>query len=78
MTRHWSEETCWQPLGAVVNRLKRKVCEAIVAGDEFEAELTHDELISAEWRLRQAERLKEKARLRTNASGHDRHQRKGK
>ena len=69
MTRHWSEETRWQPLGAIVQRLKRRVEAAIEAGDEFEGAIAHDELTDAEWRLRQAKRLKKKTQQRGNALG---------
>ena len=54
--KHWSEETKWQPLAAVVAKLKARVDAAIAARDEFTAEAAHDDLVSAEWRLRQAER----------------------
>lgn len=69
---HWMDETRWQPLSEIVARLKRRVEAAIEAGDSFEGELAHDELTAAEHRLRMAERSKEKARQRANASGHDR------
>jgi len=74
--KHWSGETNWQALGDVVARLKAKVCAAIAVGDEFEAELSHDELTAAEWRMHQAERLKDKARQRANAPGHERQQKR--
>ena len=54
--RHWSEETNWQPLSAVVECLKKKVDAAIAARDEFTAEVAHNDLVSAEHRLRMAER----------------------
>ena len=56
--KHWSEETNWKPLSAAVEALKRKVDAAYYAGDEATADQAHDDLTSAEWRLRQAERKK--------------------
>jgi hypothetical protein len=54
--KHWSEETNWQPLSAAVARLKRRVETAYHHCQEQEASDAHDDLVSAEWRLRQAER----------------------
>jgi len=54
--KHWSEETNWQPLSEAVSRLKAKVEAAYYHGDEQTADQAHDDLICAEWRLRQAER----------------------
>ena len=54
--KHWSEETNWQRLKDIVARLKQKVDAAIVDRDEFTAEAAHDDLVSAEHRLRMAER----------------------
>lgn len=54
--RHWSEDTDWQRLGDVVERLKRRVEDAWYRCDEQAADEAHDDLTSAEWRLRQAER----------------------
>ena len=56
MTRHWSEETNWQPLNDAVDALKRKVEAAYYASDDAAAGDAHDDLTSAEWRLRRAER----------------------
>lgn len=56
--KHWSEETNWKPLSAVVDGLKRKVEAAYYACDAATADAAHDDLTSAEWRLRQAERRK--------------------
>jgi hypothetical protein len=56
MTKHWSEETSWQPLSAAVDRLKRQVEAAYYRGDDEAAGAAHHDLTSAEWRLRQAER----------------------
>lgn len=53
--RPWHEETCWQLLSAAVARLKLKVERAYYHGDEATADTAHDDLVSAEWRLRQAE-----------------------
>lgn len=58
--KHWSEETRWQPLSAVVAALKGKVEAAYYRGDEAEADAAHDDLISAEHRLRMAERRQER------------------
>lgn len=54
--KHWSEETNWQPLSVAVAALKRKVEAAYYHGQEDEADAAHDDLVRAEWRLRQAER----------------------
>lgn len=54
--KHWSEETNWQPLSEAVKSLKAKVEAAYYHGDEQTADQAHDDLICAEWRLRQAER----------------------
>lgn len=56
MTRHWTEDTNWQRLGDVVAELRAKVDAAIAARDEDAGQAAHDDLIRAEWRLRQAER----------------------
>lgn len=56
----WRDETRWQPLGAIVQRLKRKVESAYHHCDEDTASEAHDDLTAAEWRLRSAERLKER------------------
>jgi len=52
----WREDTDWLRLGVVVQRLKARVEAAIVARDDDAGAQAHDDLISAEWRLRQAER----------------------
>jgi hypothetical protein len=54
--KHWSEDTNWQRLSAVVGCLKAQVDAAIAARDEHTAEAAHQDLICVEWRLRQAER----------------------
>ena len=54
--RHWSEETCWQPIAEVVERLKARVDAAIAARDDAAGDAAHEELIRAEHRLRMAER----------------------
>lgn len=56
----WRDETRWQPLGAVVQRLKREVEASYHRCDEDAASEAHDDLTEAEWRLRAAERLKER------------------
>lgn len=56
--KHWSEETNWQPLSEAVAALKRKVEAAYYRCDEETADAAHDDLMGAEWRLRQAERRK--------------------
>lgn len=53
---HWSEETDWKRLSEAVAALKAKVEAAYYAGDDAEAGAAHDDLTSAEWRLRQAQR----------------------
>lgn len=58
--KHWSEETGWQPLSVAVARLKRKVEAAYYYGRDDEADAAHDDLVRAEWRLRQAERRKDR------------------
>ena len=58
--KHWSEETNWKRLDAVVARLKAKVNAAIEARDNFSGEAAHDDLVAAEWRLRQAERRRDR------------------
>ena len=57
--KHWSDETRWKPLSEAVADLKRKVEAAYYACDEQTANDAHDDLVSAEWRLRQAERRNE-------------------
>lgn len=58
--KHWSEETNWERLDAAVARLKAKVNDAIEARDNFAGEAAHDDLVAAEWRLRQAERRRDR------------------
>lgn len=58
--KHWSEETNWKPLSVAVEALKRKVEAAYYRCDEAEASAAHDDLVSAEWRLRQAERRRDR------------------
>jgi len=58
--KNWSEDTDWQRLSDVVARLKARVDDAIAARDEFTGETAHHDLICAEWRLRQAERGRER------------------
>lgn len=58
--KHWSEETNWQRLGDVVARLKDKVNAAIAAYDNDAGEAAHEDLVAAEWRLRQAERRRDR------------------
>lgn len=58
--KHWSEETNWQPLSAAVAALKAKVEAAYYRCDDAEAGAAHDDLVSAEWRLRQAERRRDR------------------
>lgn len=53
---HWREDTDWLRLGDAVAAIKAKVDRAIVERDEAAGAAAHDDLISAEWRLRQAER----------------------
>lgn len=70
INRHWTEDTRWQPLGAVVQRLKRRVDRAIAAGAEFEGGLVHQDLVEAEWRLRQAERNRRKTPISAGGAAH--------
>lgn len=58
--KHWTEETDWKPLASVVDALKRKVEAAYYRCDEAEANAAHDDLVSAEWRLRQSERQRDR------------------
>ena len=55
----WRESTDWQKLADVVSRLKAKVEMAYHLSDEDTASEAHADLVSAEWRLRQAERRRE-------------------
>lgn len=54
--KHWSEDTNLHRLSGAVQILKLCVELAYLEGDDLTAELAHDDLVSAEWRLRQAER----------------------
>ena len=56
MSNHWSENTNWQSLEYAATALKSKVEAAYFAGNDQDAGDAHDDLTSAEWRLRQAER----------------------
>lgn len=58
--RHWTEETKWLPLGLIVGDLKRKVEAHYYNCQEDDASNAHSDLLFAEWRLRQAERRKQK------------------
>jgi hypothetical protein len=58
--KHWSEETRWKPLADAVADLKRQVEAAYYLSDEDKAAAAHDDLVSAEWRLRQAERRRDR------------------
>lgn len=58
MPKHWREETDWQRLSHAVARLKRRVEIAYFQCREGDASAAHDDLVAAEWRLRQAERRK--------------------
>ncbi len=58
--KHWSEDTNWQRLSVVVDRLKELVDAAIAARDDFTGEAAHNDLVAAEWRLRQAERRRDR------------------
>lgn len=54
--KHWSEETNWVPLKIAVIALKTKVERAYYEARDDDASQAHDDLVTAEWRLRQAER----------------------
>lgn len=56
MNRHWSNETDFRALGDIVADLKREVERAYYECREDDAAAAHDDLTSAEWRLRAAER----------------------
>lgn len=56
MKKHWSEETGFEPLKDAVARLKTKVERAYFECRDDGAGAAHDDLTSAEWRLRQADR----------------------
>ena len=53
---HWREDTDWLRLGDVVAGLRARVERAIADRDETAGAAAHEDLISAEWRLRQAGR----------------------
>ena len=53
--KHWSVETKAKPLQAAVILLKVKFERAYHQSRENDAEAAHEDLISAEWRLRQAQ-----------------------
>lgn len=59
-SKHWSEETNWKPLSDAVAVLKRQVEDHHYNCRSQEAQDAHDDLVSAEWRLRQAERRRGK------------------
>ena len=71
---NWQQETRPQPLSAAVAILKARVETAYHQCRDEDAEAAHEALVSAEWRLRQAE--KKEARQRSNAPGDDRHERR--
>lgn len=52
----WREDTNWQRLSAVVSRLKADVERAYYQCDDEAAGQAHDDLTSAEWRMRQAQK----------------------
>ncbi len=54
--KHWSDETNWVPLKLAVMALKTKVERAYYESRDADAGQAHDDLVAAEWRLRQAER----------------------
>ena len=56
MSKHWSEETRFQPLSEAVEQLKANVEQAYYECRYEDAAEEHDYLNSAEWRLRQAEK----------------------
>ena len=56
---NWREDTDWLRLGVVVTDLKARVERAIAQRDEEAGSASHDDLISAEWRLRQSEGRKD-------------------
>lgn len=58
--KHWSEETNWKPLSEAVAALKAKVEAAYYRCDDVEAGAAHDDLVSAEHRLRMAERRRDR------------------
>lgn len=56
----WREDTDPLRLGVVVDRLKDRVDVAIVQRDDQGGSEAHGDLVSAEWRLRQAQRRQSK------------------
>jgi len=56
----WRDSTDWQRLGDVVASFKRKVEAAYHACDDDAAGQAHDDLTAVEWRLRQAERSRDR------------------
>ncbi len=54
--KHWRESTDRETLRAAVEGLKRSCETAYHFCQDDAAEEAHDDLVAAEWRLRQAER----------------------
>lgn len=54
--KNWRDETNWKPLSEAVASLKAAAEAAYHASHDDVASDAHDDLVSAEWRLRQAER----------------------
>lgn len=54
--KNWRKETNWKPSSDAVAELKIKVEAAYYASDEDKANSAHDDLVSAEWQLKQAGR----------------------
>ena len=55
--KHWTQATDAASLRAAVEVLKQDVERAYWECRDEEAGAAHDDLVSAEWRLRQAERM---------------------
>ena len=60
MSKHWSEETGFRPLSDAVRTLKEQVERAYYECRDDDASDAHEDLLCAEWRLRQAERRLQK------------------
>ncbi len=58
--KQWLEETNWQRLSVIVDQIKARVDDAIARRDDFDGDAAHDDLISAEHRLRMAERRRDR------------------
>ena len=56
MNEDWRMSTDWQHIASHVRRLKRELEKAYYEGRSDDADSLHDDLTSAEWRMRQAQK----------------------